>query len=608
MFDSVIGSKKHKNLGPLGVLLLLSVILCIALRSWRGWGDAVIDFPQQLYIAWRISVGDILYRDIQYFYGPFSQLFNGALFYFFGPGYIILAMANLAIASAITFLIYYSVWRAFDWACGLLAALAFVLIHIFQQMNLISGYNFVAPYSHEATHGTLFLITIIVLSAKIGSFRLGLRWFGIGLALGATYLTKPEFILAGSLVVGIKLILHLYKYRIDGKFILTRLGLGALIPIGGVWGYFFLIGDFSFLDSFRATFAAINPAPSTVLVSNPLYARAFGLDSYLWENFSITLKALGKVVVVLAVAFGIDLIEDKKKRNWIGVVFLSVVALLLLRPQVLQIESTWPFLSSLGLVLVCFLGWRRIIEGKSFELALFLGIGSLAVSLKIYFNASFAVFGFYLLVPCTVFLTILGFHILPKIQANVFSRSLYLRWAFAVLIGSISINAVLHSSWYYDQKTLPIGEGRDRFYSFGYVGEEFTSALLLKEVISRLGRLSDSKSTLMVVPEGLLVNYLLRWQNPTPFLQTFIVKTIYDASGGTEYILNRLEQRSPDYVLYLRRAPEFADPIYKIRGPDGFANAPLDWIEARYSEIDRIGPSSKDFSKLLAVFLRKKTP
>ena len=112
----------------------------------------------------------------------------------------------------------------------------------------------------------------------------------------------------------------------------------------------------------------------------------------------------------------------------------------------------------------------------------------------------------------------------------------------------------------------------------------------------------------MAIPEGLLVNYLLRKRNPSPFLQTFIVQTLYDASGGSGEIIGKLQQSPPDYILYLHRAPEFPGSAFQIRGSAGFANASLEWIDAHYSEVDRIGPRSADFGELLYVLLRKVAP
>ena len=41
--------------------------------SWLKWPDLVIDFGEQAYIAWRLSEGAALYKDLVCFYGPLSS-------------------------------------------------------------------------------------------------------------------------------------------------------------------------------------------------------------------------------------------------------------------------------------------------------------------------------------------------------------------------------------------------------------------------------------------------------------------------------------------------------------------------------------------------------
>src|ERR1700736_2257824 len=65
--------------------------------SWRKWPDPLIDFGQQLYNAWQLANGAVLYRDIGCLYGPLSEYFNAAVFRIFGPGLIIVVFANLAV-------------------------------------------------------------------------------------------------------------------------------------------------------------------------------------------------------------------------------------------------------------------------------------------------------------------------------------------------------------------------------------------------------------------------------------------------------------------------------------------------------------------------------
>ena len=44
----------------------------MAAWSWRTWPDVFIDFGREAYVAWRLSEGDVLHRDIVYVSGPLS--------------------------------------------------------------------------------------------------------------------------------------------------------------------------------------------------------------------------------------------------------------------------------------------------------------------------------------------------------------------------------------------------------------------------------------------------------------------------------------------------------------------------------------------------------
>jgi hypothetical protein len=49
-----------------GLALVGCVFALVTVLSWRRWPDVLIDFGMQLYLPWRISEGDVLYRDVMY--------------------------------------------------------------------------------------------------------------------------------------------------------------------------------------------------------------------------------------------------------------------------------------------------------------------------------------------------------------------------------------------------------------------------------------------------------------------------------------------------------------------------------------------------------------
>src|ERR1700691_3183953 len=112
-------------LGPLAVAVAAIVML---VWSWGTWPDPLVDFGSQLYIPWRITAGQTLYRDIAWYNGPLSQYFNAALFSIFGVGLRTLVLTSLLILTAVLILIYRLTQRTAGPLAAVAASLTFILI------------------------------------------------------------------------------------------------------------------------------------------------------------------------------------------------------------------------------------------------------------------------------------------------------------------------------------------------------------------------------------------------------------------------------------------------------------------------------------------------
>lgn len=65
--------------------LLYAALTAFMLHAtWLTWPDAFIDFSRELYLPWRVSCGEVLYRDLAYYFGPVSVYTNAALFALLG--------------------------------------------------------------------------------------------------------------------------------------------------------------------------------------------------------------------------------------------------------------------------------------------------------------------------------------------------------------------------------------------------------------------------------------------------------------------------------------------------------------------------------------------
>ena len=191
--------------------------------SWRKWPDPLIDFGRELYVPWRLTAGALLYRDVDAHYGPLSQYFNALLFACFGPGMIVLAIANLIIFGAISAVLYLLCRRAWGVAGAFVAVAVFISVFGFSQITGASNYNYAAPYAHEVTHGLLVsLLLVFVLVRWTEEPRL--RWsLSAGGLMGLTALLKPEFMLAACLCAAAAVLFN----RRRGARILAQSGAAA---------------------------------------------------------------------------------------------------------------------------------------------------------------------------------------------------------------------------------------------------------------------------------------------------------------------------------------------------------------------------------------------
>ena len=58
--------------GPLAIALCAAAMIA---ETWGTWNDVLIDFGRELYVPWRLTEGDVPFRDVVHFNGPISPYF-----------------------------------------------------------------------------------------------------------------------------------------------------------------------------------------------------------------------------------------------------------------------------------------------------------------------------------------------------------------------------------------------------------------------------------------------------------------------------------------------------------------------------------------------------
>jgi hypothetical protein len=509
-------------------------------QSWRKWPDPIIDSGPQWYATWRVSMGALPYHDFAWNYGPLSLFFNGLLFKCFGPGMMVLAAANLVVYGGIVSLAY----LAFRMAWGKIAAFAalavFISVFSFSMLNSVGNYNYAMPYANETTHGMLLmLITAFVMVRWCGNSSRTMA-FLLGLCGGVAAVLKPEFMLAGG-VLGMTALLLRYAQKQPVR--LSEYGLilaGVALPT--------LAFTACFVRSESWSSALIDSCQAWRLVLVTHYATN-GMDEsgYIgsdngWRNFWWELEFTFCAVLIIGAIWAAGWFVN---RPWPWILRVATALLAGALACSVQLGGGFEIGPCLpGLIVIVFvivlarLGRElrrtgRIGARQLMALALVLLAGTMLVRMAL--RARINHFGFIQAAFAGMVATAVLVSEVPKWTGHG-------RWGQRVALAGLAIMLVVgcsaivaDSDAHHADQIQPVASGADRFYAFGPKLDE--TGALVNWCVDRL-RVIPSGATLLVLPEGVMINYLSRHPRPMPEFQ-----------ADEEAYIKQLGQARPDYVI-----------------------------------------------------------
>ena len=589
--------------GGVGLMGLAFFFLTI---SWRKWPDPLIDFGHELYVPWRLSQGAVLYRDVDDVYGPLSQYFNAGLFHFFGPGLMVLVTANILVFFGIATSLYFLFRQAWG-AGGAQAALAvFISVFGFSQFFGIGNYNYAAPYAHETTHGLWVCLLLVAALVRWVEKETPGRSFGIGILFGLTLVLKPEIALAAGLAVGVA---GLIKWRLQtppGPRALALMGGGAILPTLGFAVYFS-----RFMSWREAADAAgrgwLNVVACTRYTGDSLQWSFLGLDRP-WVHFREEAAATLSACFLIALIAAAGKQAERMAGGWrhsLGLGLFAGGLSWISFHEIVWLEAGRALPGLLLLYLLACLirlwkGNRKDQDFRALPVRLLLAAVAMALLLRMVLNARIYHYGYYQAAVAAI--------MVPAILMGELSQRIGVtrKGARAVAIGTLALLApgvmVLcgKSETLLSLKTFSVGTGGDRFYAF-LPRIEPTGAII--DALAQTLREKPCDQTLLVVPEGVMINYLARLPNPIAPLFYFGTAT---AEGGEDRIVRELDEHPPDWVVIVSRdLREYGVSRYGEQLDKG--RQLLQWIGMHYEVESTIGGDPLDDRQRGAVILRLKS-
>lgn len=531
-----------------GPVALASTALALATWTWETWPDVLVDFGQQLYLAWRISEGQVLYRDLAYYNGPLSLHALALLFTLFGPSLRVVVAANLALLGVLLILLEHVGGVIGGRLARLAGCLAFLTLFAFAQFVGIGNYNYICPYTHESTHGL-----ILALAALAVSWRGGGWYWLTGLLLGLSFLTKAEFFLAGACGVGATVVGWAWA---DGRPIrstlLGALPLAAATPVAPAACLLALARRMPAATALKGTLGSWVGSVNTELLNQPFYRWCTGTDD-IAGNLELAGWWLLWYGCLVAPGFAAGLLCRRTPFRFRAMACvatsISTVALAWANPlglELLDAGRPLPAFMTLAALGLSFVIARKRRSGSGTHRhvkRLSLVIFALALMAKMVLNARLYHYGFVLALPATFVTVVALVDWLPGLVRRYgCSGAVIASAGLAILATGVVAHLRVQSVWVAG-KTYRVGSGGDAFWA-DERGRYVRGAL--RELAAR----SSPAETLVAFPEGIMINYLSRHVDPSPYTTFHTTELIL---FGERPILESVRASRPDWVALVHK-------------------------------------------------------
>ncbi|HVV01723.1 MAG TPA: hypothetical protein VHH88_10210 [Verrucomicrobiae bacterium] len=538
-----------------------------------------MDFGTQLYLPWRISHGAVLYRDVMYLTGgPLSQYFHALLFKVFGASLSVIIASNLSILACVIAALFWRFQACADSFTAAMVSAGVLMVLAFNQYSNIANYNFVTPYCNEVWHGlALSILAVCILSRSAAGRNVRLN-LAAGFIAGLVFLTKPEVFAALGLAF---LARFIFIWRFERLAVAAKSALLWLAPS--------LIAPCAFLIYFkrfetwgaaaRSVANAWAPLLSSRVSRGPFYQWCLGLDAPLHHLWLMLVYTTGLAAVLAIFAFWFRKPCNTPVRRIVTVGLVGGLAALGSGFDWVDCGRVLPVLS----LAVCVVGIWRGPARENDMLPMLWSVFAFALLAKLGFYTRVWHYGFALAMPALVAAIYFLLWSLPRLLENYGVRREPFRWAIGLLLLTAFLRLFVQSELVYRNKTVQIGSGADHFMAFD--SKTNPAGPALESALEWLQNNTATNSTLAVLPEGVMLNYLSRRVNPARYLLWNPAElTVFGQAAMTA----DFERARPDYVVLVHRdASEYGAKYFGQS--EKFGLGLMRWIGQNYHAVWLVG-------------------
>lgn len=526
--------------------IILSVFFFVFLiLYWGRFGDPVIDCGREAYIPYAMAdLGKVLFKDIICIYGPVPYYLNALIVKFLGTNLNTMYLIGAFLSYIFLFGIYNLAKRFIG------AGLAFIFsgIIIFCCILNTSISNYIFPYSYAIVYSLVFaafhlvfmykFIDIASSAGNAGCKNLCISAFFLSLCL----LSKLDFL---PCVIPFLIILFLYRKKLNCRAF-------AMILVSFLSSFLF-VAIILLLQKVSLQNLIFNFKMISNMAHSPSLEYFYSVCTGYFFEFKKTFMFVKEFLLSSAILLLAGILGNfalKIKNNFLSIcisfAICTFAAYIILVLNLLRYIFLYiPLLVSVFLVVKCIIYIVKKYKNSSIKIPnndiikysfiLF----SVLFSLKSLFGLFHELYGtFYLpfILLSFIIIILLVFRKNQPQAAGIFK-----------IIGTTVIFLFIFQNFivFNLAKNTPVKSKQGVIYT------EKTIATSLNFAINFLEANLKKDETLLVLPEGLFVNFILK--KDYPYYNTSFTPLDFDAYGE-KYLTEHLLANQPNYIVFLSRS------------------------------------------------------
>ncbi len=579
LFKSTYGGKYR--------LITAVFFIYLAILSWGKLGDLVIDIGHEVETPTRILDGQILYRDIQSYYGPLANYVNAWILMIFGKNLSVFYGIGLCLSLLFTVALYQLAQNIVNEKYACLTCTAVLTYCAFSPgLN-----NLVFPYSYAVIYGTLITAVLFLVIQKYLARPHFFTLLSMGTLCGLALLAKQEYGIAciGSAFLTLTLwrlggephsfLLKLRKLAVDLLLVLAPLILVVALPL---WYFLQHVSWHQLMDENLFPFQKF-----AVYKNSELFKVSPAKTLAVWGKTLLVFLASSTPVVLALWA-----IRNRVKSEWGQILLATAVAapfsflflFFLSKTNGLPVLPLSRLHWSIGGFAISVLGYRFIVSALGRPTALLLlAIFTHVFLLNLRWLLSVELYATYAIFLVVLFVITLG--LLEPYLKHLLLPSSYL--AVCVML-MLMLRTQNFSSY---DGTVSSSYGTIRTRKQPEMTRAFNQTLaFLKRAVR-----PEDRNKVLVLSEGMLLNFLSGTHSPSR-QTTFLPGVLLNAQEETAFI-QEMDRKGVRYVVLVDRPyPEWTYKEYRNFNPLVYR-----WITQGHRQVAAY-PIEKSGSGLIRIY------